>query len=112
MGVRRYFSRGGNAEPSPESRPKEGFTFVRGDFTFVQWGLTFEFDKNSTNIQCFIFQFWGAWSFVWGWLNPPKPPWRRDWGNVDILLIIFMLLTTLFKWTFTKRFTLSTPQRK
>ena len=31
-------------------------------------------------------------------------------GNVDILLIIFRLLTTQCKWTFTKRFTFSTPQ--
>ena len=33
-------------------------------------------------------------------------------GNVDILLIIFKLLTIQCKWTFTKRFTLSTSQRK
>jgi len=33
-------------------------------------------------------------------------------GNLDILLIIFKLLTMQCKWTFTKRFTLSTPQRK
>jgi len=33
-------------------------------------------------------------------------------GNVDILLIVFKLLTMQCKWTFTKRFTLSTPQRK
>jgi len=28
--------------------------------------LDFKFDKNSTNLLCFIFQFGGAWSFVWG----------------------------------------------
>ena len=33
-------------------------------------------------------------------------------GNVEVLLIIFNLLTMQCKWTFTKRFTLSTPQRK
>ena len=33
-------------------------------------------------------------------------------GNVDILLIFFRLLTLQCKWTFTKRFTVSTPQRK
>jgi len=33
-------------------------------------------------------------------------------GKVDILLIIFRLLTMQCTWTFTKRFTLSTPQRK
>jgi len=33
-------------------------------------------------------------------------------ANVDILLILFRLLTMQRKWPFTKRFTLSTPQRK
>jgi len=33
-------------------------------------------------------------------------------GKVDFLLILFMLLTLQSKWTLTKRFTLSTPQRK
>ena len=32
--------------------------------------------------------------------------------NVDILLILFRLLTMQCIWTFTKRFTLFTPQRK
>jgi len=32
--------------------------------------------------------------------------------NVDILLFRFRLLTTQWKWTFTKRFPISTPQRK
>jgi len=32
-------------------------------------------------------------------------------GQVDILFIIFMLLTMQCKWTFTKRFTISTPQK-
>ena len=32
-------------------------------------------------------------------------------GNVDILLIIFKLLTMQYKWTFMKRFTVSTSQR-
>jgi len=36
--------------PSPESRQYEGFTFVRESFTFVQGGLTFKFDKSSTNL--------------------------------------------------------------
>ena len=31
-------------------------------------------------------------------------------GNVEILLILFRLLTMKCKWTFTKRFSLSTPQ--
>jgi len=31
-------------------------------------------------------------------------------GNVDILLIIFKLQMMQCKWTFTKRFTLATPQ--
>jgi len=33
-------------------------------------------------------------------------------GKVDILLILFRLLTMQRTWTFTKRFILSTPQRK
>jgi len=33
-------------------------------------------------------------------------------SNVDIWLIFFRLLTMQCKWTFTKRFILSTPQRK
>jgi len=33
-------------------------------------------------------------------------------GNVDILLILFRLLTMQCKWTFKKRFSFSTPQRK
>jgi len=44
-----------------------------GLYVHVWGGLTFKFDKNSTNLQCFIFQFGRAWSFVWG-LSPPKPP--------------------------------------
>ena len=34
------------------------------------------------------------------------------WSKVDILLIILRLLTLQCKWTFTKRFPVSTPQRK
>jgi len=33
-------------------------------------------------------------------------------GNADILVVIFKLLTLQCKWTFTTRFTVSTPQRK
>ena len=33
-------------------------------------------------------------------------------GNVDVLLILFRLLTMQCNWTFIKHFTLSTPQRK
>jgi len=32
-----------------------------------------KFDKNSTDLQCFIFRFGEAWSFVLGRLSPPKP---------------------------------------
>ena len=36
-------------------------------------GLTFEFDKNTTDLQLVIFQFGGAaWSLAWGWLCSPK----------------------------------------
>jgi len=33
-------------------------------------------------------------------------------GNVDILVIVFRLLTLQCKWTFKKRFPVSTPQRR
>ena len=36
----------------------------------MRGGLTLKIDKNSTDLQCFMFQFGGAWSFVWG----AKPP--------------------------------------
>jgi len=32
-----------------------------------------KFDKNSTDVKCFIFPFEGAWSFVWG-AKPTKDP--------------------------------------
>ena len=44
-------------------------------------GLTFKFDKNSTNLLCFKFQF-GAWNFVWGTKPTRAPPWRRDWAHI------------------------------
>jgi len=38
---------------------------------------------------------------------------KFSWGgNADISLILFRLLTMQRKWTYTKRLTLSTPQRK
>jgi len=54
-------------KPSPES---------------LHWGVLrlcrgldiLKFDKNSTDLKCFVFQFREAWSFVWGL----RPPWRRD----------------------------------
>jgi len=36
----------------------------------------------------------------------------RGGGKVDLLLTLFRLLTMQRKWTYTKGFTLSTPQRK
>ena len=50
---------------------------VNRGFTFVQGGVTFKFDKNSTNLLCFIFQF-----AIWG-LSPPKPPPPRGNGTVQ-----------------------------
>ena len=32
-----------------------------------------KFDKNSTDVKCFIFQFGGSWSFVWG-TKPTQDP--------------------------------------
>jgi len=49
------------------------FAFVREGFTFVQGGLIFEFVKNSTNLECFIFQFGGIGAFFGG-VSPPNPP--------------------------------------
>ena len=45
----------------------------RGALRSCRRGLTFKFDKNSTNFYCFIFQFGGSWSFL-GDLSPPKHP--------------------------------------
>jgi len=36
-------------------------------------GLALNFDKNSTDLFCFIFQFGGLELCLWG-LRPPKPP--------------------------------------
>ena len=51
-----------------------------GTLRLCRGGLTFKFNKNSTDSQCFIFQFGGAWSFVWG-AKPTKAP-RGD-GTVS-----------------------------
>jgi len=50
-------------------------------------------------------------------VNPGCPPWAYveifpGGGKVDILLILFRLLTMQHKWTYTKRFTLFTPQKR
>jgi len=34
---------------------------------------TLKIDKNSTDLLCFMFQFGGAWSFVWGGKLPKDP---------------------------------------
>jgi len=43
-----------------------------------------KFDKNSTDLYCFIFQFERAWSFVWRGISPPKPPVATGLGRVRI----------------------------
>jgi len=45
----------------------------------------------------------------WSWASAEIFP---GGGKVDILLILFRFLTMQCKWTYTKRFTLSAPQRK
>jgi len=50
-----------------------GFTLVRRVFMFVQGCLTFKFDKSSTNLQCFIFQFGGL-GALFGKAKPTKAP--------------------------------------
>ena len=58
----------------------------------LQWGAyvcvggldILKFDKNSTDLKCFIFQFWGL-GVLFGGISPPKTPWRRDCiGNGSI----------------------------
>jgi len=47
------------------------------------------------------------------WISGHRRPQKFfQGGNVDILLILFKLLTMQCEWTFTKRFTLHTLQRK
>jgi len=41
-----------------------------------------KFDKNSTDLKCFIFRFGGDWSLVWG-AKPTKDP-RGD-GTVLVM---------------------------
>ena len=51
--------------------------------------------------------------YCWkGWSSHGRPQKFFQGGNVDILLIILRLLTLQCKWTFTKRFPVSTPQWK
>jgi len=42
-------------------------------------GLTFKFDKNSSDLHCFMFQFGGGLELCFGVLSPAKPSlWRLD----------------------------------
>jgi len=51
-----------------------------GGFTFVQWGLTFKFDKSSINVQCFVSQY-GDLGALFGGTKPTKAP--HDDGTVQ-----------------------------
>jgi len=52
---------------------REALRLCGGSFRSCRGGLDIQIDKNSTNLQCFIFQIGGAWSFVWG-RKLSKPP--------------------------------------
>jgi len=58
-----------------------GLYVCAGGFTFVHGGLTFNFDKNSTNLCCIIFQFEGLGAFFGGEDKPTKSP-RGDGNGV------------------------------
>jgi len=47
-----------------------------GGYVRAGGDLTFKFDKNSTNLQCFIFQFGGLGALFVGakWAKPTKAP--------------------------------------
>jgi len=77
-----------------QNRCQKVYACTGGGFTFVQGGLTFKFDKNSTELYCFIFQFWGAWSIVWG-AKPTKAP-RGD-GTVANPLIHYTSMNFLIR---------------
>jgi len=47
--------------------------FNRGAYVCVGKLDILKFNKNSTDLKCFIFQFGGTWSFVWG-AKPSKDP--------------------------------------
>jgi len=65
----------------------------KGGFTFVQGGLTFRYDKNSTYLKCFIFQFGGFGAYLGG-LSPPKFPVAT---GLTSLLDCFDILYSLHK---------------
>ena len=53
-------------EPSPKGRQL-------GDYVCAVGTDILKFDKKSTDLQCFIFQFWGTYSFFGG-AKPTKTP--------------------------------------
>jgi len=64
-----------------------GFTTVARKFSIgglcvsAGWLDALKIDKNSTDLQCFMFQFGGLGSFVWG-AKPPKAPRGDGTGGV------------------------------
>jgi len=57
---------------------------------YVCAGGTVKFGQSSTNLYCFLFQFWGVWSFVWG-----VSPSRGDVLGSRLVTAISMHLWTI-----------------
>jgi len=66
---------GTDAEPSPESFQNKGLCVTAGELWVCAGGLdTLKIDKNSTDLLCFMFQFWGLGSLFGGAKAPKAPP--------------------------------------
>jgi len=71
-----------------------------GGWTFVHRGFDIQIKQKFhwfTDLQWFIFQFEGAWSFVWGAKPTKALPWRRDWFAKYIFYNIRGLIVRLSK---------------
>ena len=55
--------------------------FNKGALRLFRGASHSEIHKNSTDVQCFIIQFGGAWNFVWGAKTPEAP--RGDGTEVN-----------------------------
>jgi len=52
--------------------------FNKGALRLCRGVAILKFDKNSSDLQYFIFHLMGLRDLLGGELSPPKPPWRRD----------------------------------